>query len=68
MPEIKLCIKQIEDSYNLDYEEQRLLSEKFHEKMFQEKMRKRNIYKVLDYSIIIIIIIMYLYNQFYFGK
>ena len=66
--EIKYCINSLDTIYTNKYNLQTKLCNEFHEKMLQESINKRRLYKVIDYSIILSLIILYVYIQYYFKK
>jgi hypothetical protein len=72
-PEIKVVdfkysISSLEHIYNLKYNEQQNLTNELHEKMILASIKKRRMYMLMDYSIIIIILLIYFMLQNYFGK
>lgn len=68
VPEIKYCINSLDTIYTNKYNLQTKLCNEFHEKMLQESINKRRLYKVIDYSIILSLIILYICSQYYFNK
>jgi len=66
--EFKYTYSSLENIYNLKYNEQQNLSNELHEKMMVESIKKRRKYMLMDYSIIIILILIYIVLQIYFGK
>jgi hypothetical protein len=66
--EMKLSYESLEHTYNNKYTLQKQLSNEFHEKMLQESIKKRRMYKVIDFSMIVVLIIFYFCVQYYFGK
>ena len=68
IPEIKYSSESLEDVYTTKQNLQKKLSDEFHEKMFHASIKKRRMYKVIDYSLIVLLIFMYMYIQYYFGK
>ena len=68
VPEIKYCINSLDTIYTNKYNLQTKLCSEFHEKMLQESINKRRLYKVIDYSIILSLVILYICSQYYFNK
>ena len=68
VPEIKYCINSLDTMYTNKYNLQTKLCNEFHEKMLQESINKRRLYKVIDYSIILSLVILYICSQYYFNK
>jgi hypothetical protein len=66
--EFKYNYSSLENIYNIKYNEQQNLSNELHEKMMVVSIKKRRMYMLMDYSIIIVIILIYFILQNYFGK
>jgi hypothetical protein len=66
--EFKYNYSSLENIYNIKYNEQQNLSNELHEKMMVASIKKRRMYMLMDYSIIIVIILIYFILQNYFGK
>ena len=68
VPELNYCFNSLDNVYSNKHILQTKMSNEFHEKMFLASISKRRLYKIIDYSIILCLIILYVYIQYYFKK